>query len=119
MASSKKSASGWALIQPKDWDALFAQLNDINHRLDVLTFRGEKNMATVTEGLNKILAEVTAESGKIDSLAAFVATLKQQLLDALAGTITPEQQAAVDAVFAAVQGNEAKVVAAMDATPPA
>ena len=68
----------------------------------------------IRKTLDDILNDVGDESTKIDSLGTFVAGLKQQLADALAGVLTPAQQAKVDAIFAAVETNKAKVVAAMD-----
>jgi hypothetical protein len=65
--------------------------------------------------LDDVLNDVTDETTKIDSLGTFVAGLKQQVADALAGVLTPAQQTKVDAIFAAVETNKAKVVAAMDA----
>lgn len=64
--------------------------------------------------LDQVLADVAEESTQIDSLSAFVAGLKQQIADALAGTtLPPAVQAKVDAVFAGVEANKGKVVAAM------
>lgn len=69
--------------------------------------------------LDEVLASVADESTKIDSLSTFIAGLKQQIADALAGvTLPPAVQAKVDAVFTAVEANKAKVVTAMDANVP-
>lgn len=67
--------------------------------------------------LQDVIDAVTAETNNVDSLATFVAGLKQQLADALAaaGTLTPEQQAAIDGVFASVNANNQKIVDAMAA----
>lgn len=74
------------------------------------------NMETMMPTLDEVLAKVTEESTKIDSLATLTAGLKQQLADALADVnLTPEQQAKVDAIFAGITGNEQKVVDAIDA----
>lgn len=75
-----------------------------------------RKMETIMATLDEVLADVNEESTKLDSLTAFVAGLKQQIADALAGaTLPPAIQAKVDAVFAGVEANKAKVVAAMDA----
>lgn len=56
--------------------------------------------------LDQILADVTEEKTAIDGLSTFIAGLKQQLADALAGAgITPAVQAQIDAIFS---GAEAK-----------
>lgn len=69
--------------------------------------------------LDEVLASVADESTKIDSLSTFIAGLKQQIADALAGvTLPPAVQAKVDAVFEGVEANKAKVVTAMDANVP-
>lgn len=84
------------------------------HLIQILTNQ-EKIMAT----LDEVIADVADESTKLDSLATFIAGLKQQIADALSGvTLPPAVQAKVDAVFAAVETNKAKVVAAMDANVP-
>lgn len=84
--------------------------------------RMEKMMTT----LDEVLADVADEGTKIDSLGAFIAGLKQQLTDALAGaTLPPAVQEKIDAVFAGVESNKGKidVLKALDAnvtpTPPA
>lgn len=96
---------------------LEALLKDIRWNQGLTLRRLERIMATIDE----VLADVTEESSKIDSLVVFIAGLKQQIADALAGvTLPPAVQAKVDQVFAAVEVNKAKVVAAMEAnTPPA
>ena len=69
--------------------------------------------------LDETLAAVTASGDRLDSLITFVAGLKQQLLDALAGQITPEMQAKIDAIFAEATENTGKIDAALNAnTPP-
>lgn len=73
-------------------------------------------MEKMMDTLDNILADVTEESTKLDSLSAFIAGLKQQIADALAGTtLPPAVQAKVDAVFAGVEANKAKVQTALDA----
>lgn len=74
-------------------------------------------MATIDE----ILTEVNDESGRLDSIQALIDGIKQQLADALAGATLPAAvQAKVDAVFAGLTGNKAKIDKALNAnTPPA
>jgi Spy/CpxP family protein refolding chaperone len=65
------------------------------------------------------LAAVQDESTKVESLIALLAGLKAQLDAALAGALTPEQQAAVDAIFTAATSEAANIDAAITAnTPP-
>lgn len=91
-------------------------LADHHRHLLAILQNQEKIMAT----LDQVLADVTDESTKLDSLSTFIAGLKQQIADALAGVTLPAAvQAKVDAVFAGVEANKAKVVSAMDANVPA
>lgn len=85
-------------------------------RLDRILANQEKMMAT----LDEVLQRVAEENTKVDSLLALLAGIKRQLDDALAapgaGTVlSPEQQAKVDAIFAAVSDASAKVQTAIDA----
>jgi Spy/CpxP family protein refolding chaperone len=73
-------------------------------------------MATLDEGL----AAVTEATTVVEGLSTLVYAIKAQLDQALAGVLTPEQQAKVDAVFAGVQGIKAKAAQALlDNTPQA
>lgn len=86
------------------------------HRLDRILANQEKMMAS----LDETLANMTEERSKIESLVMLVNGIKKQLDDAFAapgaGTIlSPEVQAKVDAIFAAVEQNKAAVQAAIDA----
>jgi uncharacterized protein YoxC len=91
------------------------RLDQILQQMRSITAQQESLMAT----LDQILDKVTAEQTSIDSLAMFIDGLKKQLSDALAGVnLTPAVQAKVDAIFAGVAANEAKVVAALDANVP-
>lgn len=70
--------------------------------------------------LDDVLVVVTKESTDIGSINAFIAGLKQQLADALAGTtLPPATQAKVDAIFANVTKNDQAVVDALAANVPA
>ena len=91
---------------------LRALLTDIHRHEGRILRNQEKIMAN----LDQVLADVAEESTKLDSLAAFIAGLKQQIADALSGaTLPPAVQAKVDAVFAGVEANKAKVQEALDA----
>ena len=71
-------------------------------------------MATFDE----TLAIVTDQSTKLDSVIALVDGLVKELQDILAGvTLPPAVQAKLDALYAELQGNSAKIVDALDTTP--
>jgi len=94
---------------------LRALLTDIHRHEGQILRNQEKIMST----LDEVLADVTEEGTKLDSLSTFIAGLKQQIADALSGaTLPPAVQAKVDAVFAGVESNKAKVQAALDANVP-
>lgn len=76
-----------------------------------ITMRMEKIMAT----LEDLEAAAEAEDTKIDSLIALTAALKEQVDGALAGVLTPAQQAKVDKIFAAISDNPDRIQAAIDA----
>lgn len=65
--------------------------------------------------IDEVVAAVDKETTDVASLLALIAGLKQQLLDALAqvGVLTPEQQAAIDGVFAKLQANDQAVADAL------
>jgi hypothetical protein len=69
--------------------------------------------------LDDVLKDVADESGLEDSLIALAAGLQAQLNAALAGEVTPAGQAKVDAVFANLEANKAKLAAAVAAPAPA
>lgn len=73
-------------------------------------------MATIDELVIAVSKEVT----DVDSLLALIGGLKQQLLDALAqvGQLTPDQQAAIDGVFASLSANDQRVADALAANVP-
>jgi len=68
--------------------------------------------------LDQVLADVAEEATAIDGLVVFIAGLKKQI-DDLKLNLSAEEQAKVDAIFAAVEVNKGKVVAALEpAAPP-
>lgn len=70
--------------------------------------------------LDEVLAEVTDESTRLDSIQALIDGIKQQLADALSGTTLPAAtQAKVDAVFAGLTSNKAKIDKALNTGTPA
>ncbi len=67
--------------------------------------------------LDEILDVVTQTSGTADSIVVLIQGLKQQVADLIAqiGTLPPEFQAKVDAIFDAAIANKAKLDAAVNA----
>ena len=64
--------------------------------------------------LDDILAEVAAESSKIDSLSTLLDGVEAQLKAALAGSgISAEAQGKIDTIFANLQTNAGKIDAAI------
>jgi DNA-binding FrmR family transcriptional regulator len=75
----------------------------------------QKGLTDMARSLDEILAQVTAQRGQIESLVALTAGIKAQLDAVLAGTLPPEMQAKVDAIFDGVKANSEAVVAAINA----
>ena len=69
--------------------------------------------------LDQLLTEVQEITSLEDSILAVVASIKAQLADALSGALTPENQAKVDAIFAALEANKTKLTDAVAANTPA
>ncbi len=65
--------------------------------------------------IDSILADVTGESTLIDSVSAFITSLKQQLKDALAGQIDDATKAKIDQIFATAEQNKARLADALAA----
>jgi Spy/CpxP family protein refolding chaperone len=93
----------------------FERLENILRRIYIqgqLSWRKEnEQMAT----LDELVEAAQAEDTKIDSLVALTERLHQKVLDALSGTLTPEQQAKIDEAFAAIADNPDRIQAAIDA----
>lgn len=70
--------------------------------------------------LDDVLQDATDESTVADSLIALTGSIKAQLDSVLAGTtVTPAVQVKIDAIFAQLENNKAKVAAAILANTPA
>ena len=97
------------------------QLNRIEAKLDKLQREEVTIMATIQDVLAKVQEQTTVDQ----SMFVLIDGLKTQIADALAkiGTLTPEQQAAIDQVFTTAQQNVADVAAKVlentPAAPPA
>lgn len=74
--------------------------------------------AEIMATLNEVIAAVTEQTGKVDSLKVFVSGLEAQIADVLSQVgLSAEDQAAIDAVFAGVNANSAGISAAIDNDP--
>ena len=68
--------------------------------------------------LDEVIAAVSAQSTKLDSVIVLIAGLKGQLSDFLSGILTPDNQAKVDAIMDAASTNAAKIADALDENVP-
>jgi hypothetical protein len=81
--------------------------------------RASRKETIIVKDLDQVLADIADESTQIGSLAVLTASLKQQLADALSGTtLPPGVQDKIDAVFAGVEANKAKIVDAINLNTP-
>ena len=79
-------------------------------------FQKEKDiMATLDETLQAVTDESTVD----DSIIALTTSIKAQLDAILAGGLTPDAQAKVDAIFSGIAANKQKVADAVVANTPA
>ena len=86
-------------FESDQFELLIFKLNNLIEGKDLI-------MAT----LDEILANVTAQATRIDSLNTLMDGIRQQLADALSGAVIPaDVQRKIDAVFAAAQVNAAKI----------
>jgi hypothetical protein len=65
--------------------------------------------------VDEVLAAVQAADAGADSIIAFVATLKQQVIDALANAMTPEMHAKLNQIFDISTAEATKLNAAVTA----
>jgi len=69
--------------------------------------------------LDDVLADVTGETTRLDSLSTLISGIRQQLADALSGaSLPPAVQAKVDAIFTAAEANKAKIDTALNTNVP-
>lgn len=102
-----------ALPGPFDVNVLFDQLTklaELNQQLNQLT-QLEVMMATMQEQVQEALAIVRAQGTQIDSLNTFVEGMFAQLKDRL--NPTPAQQAVLNELQAELKKNDQKIVDAM------
>jgi uncharacterized protein YoxC len=96
-------------VQTQKW--LSGLTAGIGSKIDLILANLEKIMATLQE----VLDDVTAESTAIDSVAALIQGLRDQINSA---GLSPADQAKVDAIFTAAESNKAKIAAALAANVP-
>lgn len=90
---------------------VLSRLDDMSSKLDLVIGTQENIMAT----LDDVLKDVTDESDRLDSIAALITGLRQQVADALSGvTLPPTVQAKVDAIFTQAETNKGKIDAALN-----
>lgn len=95
---------------------LALRLSSMSRKLELIVQQQETIMAT----LDQVLADITEENTRLDSIAALIGGLRQQLADALSGAnLPPEVQAKVDAIFTAAEANKGKIDDALNANTPA
>lgn len=70
------------------------------------------------DSIDRIVADVTAQSTEIESLKAFIVSLKNQIADALSGTtLPPAVEARLAAIFPPLEANTQAIADAIAATP--
>ena len=97
-----------------DW-LLMQVLARIERKLDSLIQKENTQIASIDDLVNAVHNQTTVVAG-VDAL---LNTLKQQIADALGGTITAEQQAKLDSAFAEVTANTQNLSDAIVANTPA
>lgn len=92
-------------------------LIELREMLGLILTQQETLMATI----DQVLADVTDENTRLDSLTTLLAGIQQKLKDALAGIVVPaDVQAKIDTVFTELEAHKAKIDAALNTgVPPA
>jgi len=88
----------------------------INKKLDViikLLLKIIRKEEVIMATLDEVLIVISDERTVVDGIATLLDQLKIMLDEALAKELTPEQQAKVDAIFAAAQGNKTDLATAL------
>ncbi len=97
-------------------DEVDEKLNSVLHLLKEIQRKEVIMMATLDEALAKVTEQTTVDQ----SLITLTGQIKTMLDAALAGALSPAQQAKVDAIFSGVQNNMSAVSkAVLDNTPQA
>ena len=107
------------LITSQEWNALVSMVEDIHAMASKIDQNIVAMETKMTTSLDDVIADIEDLGTKEDGLIALTKGLQQQVKDALGGTITPDQQAKIDQVFAAVEARKTAIQEALDAgTPP-
>jgi TolA-binding protein len=111
------------LITSTEWNALVSTIGDIAatvQKLDQNQQAAINARAQMAQSLDDIITDIADLGTKEDGLVALVHGLKDQIAAAIPpGTLSAEQQAKVDQIFAAVEQRKAAIQAALDeGTPP-
>jgi hypothetical protein len=111
------------LITSTEWNALVSTIEDIAatvQKLDQNQQAAINARANMAQTLDDIIADISDLGTKEDGLVTLVQGLKAQIAAAIPpGTLTPDQQAKVDQIFAAVEQRKQAIQAALDeGTPP-
>ena len=93
------------------WNELMSKVDDISVTVDIIDRRTKK----MAKSLDDIISDITDLRSRTAGLITLTNGIKAQLDAILAGTLTPEQQAKVDAIFQAVEDDKTDVQAAIDA----
>lgn len=98
------------------WCNINRRLTMIEAKLDLILTKENK----MAQSLDAVLADVQAESTVADSIVTLLTSVEQQLKDALAGTsISPANQAKIDAIFDGIESNKNKIAQAVTDNTPA
>lgn len=110
----------WLKPYPAILDRIEGRLARIEQHLQIDFTAIERHQAMTDHTLDDILADTTAERSEIDALATLAAGIKLQLDQALSGaTLTPAQQARVNAIFTNIEANKEAITASILANTPA
>jgi hypothetical protein len=110
-ASQSQTPPAWA-------SQMLDILSSIAERVGAL----EKEIEMVDRSIDEVLADVADEKTQIGGLTKILADTKAKLADVLAqnsGSIPPDVQAKINAVFDGIESNKADVMAAINKNTPA
>jgi len=99
----------------KKIDLLAHQVVKLKHATRRWAAGSEERDAKIMATLDDLVAAATDEDTKIDSLIALVVELKAKVDAIVSGELSPEQQAKLDAAFAAISDNPQRIQDAIDA----
>lgn len=98
--------------------ALFQRLDNLEKHLVQQDTRLDLMETNIMATLDQVRQDIQDETAQIAGLSTFIAGLKQQIADALAGvTLPPAVQAKVDEIFAGAEANKTALASAMATSP--